>query len=104
MSGKRWLLLAYGCSGLAALIYEVAWTRLLTLYLGHTTAAVSTVTAVFMGGLGVGSALGGRRAARLSRRDALHTYAVLEVIVAISALAIATGVDVLAPVLRAAYA
>ena len=36
----RWVfLLAYACSGLAGLIYEVSWTRLLTLYIGHTTAA-----------------------------------------------------------------
>jgi hypothetical protein len=38
----RWLfLLAYTCSGLAGLIYEVSWTRLLTLYIGHTTAAAA---------------------------------------------------------------
>ena len=41
-----WLfLVAYTCSGLAGLIYEVTWTRLLTLYIGHTTAAASTVVA-----------------------------------------------------------
>ena len=41
-----WLfLLAYTCSGLAGLIYQVAWTRLLTLYLGHSTAAASSVVA-----------------------------------------------------------
>jgi hypothetical protein len=39
---ERWLLLAYSCSGFAGLVYEIAWTRLLTLHLGHTTAAVST--------------------------------------------------------------
>ena len=56
-----WLfLLAYACSGLAGLVYEVSWTRLLTLYMGHTTAAASTVVAAFMGGLAGGAALGGR--------------------------------------------
>ena len=44
-------LAAYACSGLAGLIYEVTWARLLTLYMGHGTAAVSTVVAAFMGGL-----------------------------------------------------
>ena len=64
------VLLAYACSGFAGLVYEIAWTRLLILHLGHTTAAVSTVTAAFMGGLGLGGALGGRIASRLNRRQA----------------------------------
>jgi spermidine synthase len=46
---------AYAASGAAALIYEVAWTRLLTLHLGHTVAAASTVLAAFMGGLAIGA-------------------------------------------------
>jgi hypothetical protein len=42
-SRERWLFLAaYTCSGLAALIYEVSWTRLLTLYMGHSLAAAGT--------------------------------------------------------------
>ena len=50
-----WLfLLAYTSSGLAGLVYEVTWTRYLTLYLGHTTAAASAVVAAFLGGLAVG--------------------------------------------------
>ena len=56
-----WLfLLAYICSGLAGLVYEVSWTRLLTLYIGHTTAAAAAVVAAFLGGLAVGAASGGR--------------------------------------------
>ena len=90
---ERWLLLAYACSGFAGLVYEIAWTRLLTLHLGHTTAAVSTVTAAFMGGLGLGGALGGRIASRLSRRQALWIYALLELVVAVAALAIASEPD-----------
>jgi spermidine synthase len=89
MLTERWLLAAFACSGLAGLVYEIAWTRLLTLHLGHTTAAVSTVTAAFMSGLGVGGALGGRIAPRLSPRQALRTYALLELVVASSALSIA---------------
>ena len=63
---ERRLLVAFACSGFAALVYEIAWTRLLTLHLGHTTAAVSTVTAAFMGGLALGSALAARTADRLT--------------------------------------
>ncbi len=42
--------------GVAGLIYEVTWTRLLTLRLGPTIAAASTVVAAFMGGLALGLA------------------------------------------------
>ena len=49
--GRRLFVLLYAASGAAALVYEVAWTRLLTLQLGHTVASASTVLAAFMGGL-----------------------------------------------------
>ena len=103
MTPERWLLVAYACSGLAGLVYEIAWTRLLTLHLGHTTAAVSTVTAAFMGGLGLGGALGGRIASRLSRRQALRSYALLEFLVAVAALSIAAGLTGLTPLFAWAY-
>ncbi len=100
-SDGSWL--AYACSGFAGLVYEIAWTRLLTLHLGHTTAAVSTVTAAFMGGLGLGAALGGRIASTLSRRQALWTYALLELVVAVAALSIAGGLTLLTPLFAWAY-
>ena len=55
MSPRRFFLVLYAASGAAALVYEVAWTRLLTLQMGHTVAAASTVLAAFMGGLAVGA-------------------------------------------------
>jgi hypothetical protein len=36
-----WLAVAYAASGVAGLVYEVAWTRLHTLHLGHTTGSKS---------------------------------------------------------------
>ena len=45
-------------SGLTALGAEVVWTRLLSLLFGATTYAFSVILAVFLGGLGVGSAIG----------------------------------------------
>ncbi len=99
-----WLFLgAYGCSGLAGLIYEVAWVRTLTLYTGHTTAATSTVVAAFMGGMATGSAVGGRIAARLPAKYALVGYAVLESIVILMAIALPVELGVLTPILRSAY-
>ena len=46
-------------SGVTALIYEVVWTRMLTLVFGHTVFSVSVVLAAFMAGLGFGSYFSG---------------------------------------------
>ena len=103
MTIERRLLAAFACSGFAGLVYEIGWTRLLTLHLGHTTAAVSTVTAALMGGLGLGAALGSRLAPRLSRRRALWTYALLELVVVLASFAIAPSLRLLAPMFAWAY-
>lgn len=47
------------CSGVTALIYEIVWTRMLTLVFGHTIFSVSVVLAAFMAGLGFGGYLFG---------------------------------------------
>ncbi len=96
-------LLAYACSGFAGLIYQVCWTRLLTLYIGHTTAAASAVVAAFLGGLAVGAAIGGVRAARVTPRQALVTYAALEIFVALAALALPFEARAFTPLLAWAY-
>jgi spermidine synthase len=58
---KRMLILvAFAFSGAAALIYEVAWTRALSLVLGSTVYALSTMLSTFMGGLAIGAFIGGR--------------------------------------------
>jgi spermidine synthase len=58
---------AAAMSGFAALIYEVAWTRLLALVIGPTTYAFATMAAAFITGLAIGSAVGARIARRVSR-------------------------------------
>jgi spermidine synthase len=80
------ILLAYFLSGAAALLYEVLWLRELTLFCGHTTLAASTVLSAFMGGLALGSALGGRRADRIPPGRLLSVFAALEVGAAATAL------------------
>ena len=103
--GSGWLFLAaYACSGFAGLIYEVSWARLVTLSMGHTTAAASTVVAAFMGGLAGGSALGGRLAASLSPRQSLWAYVALESFVVLVALALPSELGTLTPLLTWAYA
>ncbi len=96
-------LVAYTCSGLAGLVYEVTWTRLLTLYLGHTTAAASAVVAAFLGGLAIGAAAGGRLASSWTPRRCLTAYVLLEIGVAICALLLPLELSLFAPLLRWAY-
>jgi len=49
------LLLMFFLSGAAGLIYEVVWTRWLTLVFGTTVYAYSIVLSAFMAGLALGS-------------------------------------------------
>jgi spermidine synthase len=70
-------------SGLSALVYQTSWFRELRLVFGSSTAASAAVLAIFMGGLGLGGALLGRRADRSP--NPLRLYARLEFGVAISA-------------------
>ncbi|HEX4346250.1 MAG TPA: fused MFS/spermidine synthase [Vicinamibacterales bacterium] len=103
MIAQLLFLTAYGCSGLAGLIYEVSWTRLLTLYMGHSTAAASAVVAAFMGGLAVGAAGGGRLTRRLTREQCLKVYIGLEAFVVVIALLLPLELSAFTPLLRAAY-
>ncbi len=80
------------------------WLRLLTLSMGHTTAAVGTVLAAFMGGLALGAWLGGRVASSLAPHRALRTYAWLELTIAACALLLPLASASLRPVLVWAYA
>lgn len=100
---RRLFLVAYLASGAAGLLYEVAWARLLTLYLGHGIAAVSTVLAAFMGGLAAGAAVGGRVAPRLTASRALRVYAVLEAAVGALALALPVTLGAGQPLLARVY-
>ena len=88
-------------SGASGLVYEVIWTRMLLTVFGATLYAVATVLAAFMGGLALGSFLGGRVADRLRRP--LLVYGVIEVLVAGAALAVPVGLRLFDPLYRAIY-
>ncbi len=63
---------AIALSGLCALSAEVVWTRLLSLLLGPTVYAFSTILAVYLVGLGIGSGAGALLARNLAKpRSAL---------------------------------
>jgi spermidine synthase len=69
-------------SGATALVYEVVWLRMLGLVFGHTVYAVTAVLVAFMAGLGLGSLLFGRRAARLG--DPVRAYGVMEIAIGVT--------------------
>ncbi len=56
--GSRNVYLAIGLSGACALAAEVVWTRLLSLTFGASVYTFSMILAVFLTGLGIGSATG----------------------------------------------
>ncbi|HYE30450.1 MAG TPA: fused MFS/spermidine synthase [Methylomirabilota bacterium] len=84
----RWttllVLICFFLSGVAGLVYQVAWSRYLALFLGHTSYAVVAVLVAFMGGLAIGNAVLGRMADRI--RKPLALYAWLEIGIGLYAL------------------
>lgn len=93
LSGKaaadRLRLLAYPlffASGMAGLIYEVVWTRLLIYVFGAGIYAVSAVLAAFMAGLALGSFALGRASDRLEKP--LRLYALLEAAIGVAGVAL----------------
>jgi spermidine synthase/MFS family permease len=69
---------AFLLSGLTALVYQVIWSRYLTLLVGGTSVAHTIVLATFMAGLAFGNAYFGRLADRPTT-NRLRLYALLEV-------------------------
>lgn len=78
---NRSIFLAFFVSGLAGLMHEVVWAKLLVQLIGATAYAQAVVLAVFMGGLALGSVLFGRRSDNSERP--LRTYVILEVIIGV---------------------
>lgn len=74
----------FSLSGFCALIYEILWTKYLSLTFGNTMIAVSVVAATFMAGLALGSFLLGRYVDR--KANLLKVYGLLEFAIAITAL------------------
>jgi len=117
---RRVVVALYAASGAAALVYEVVWTRLLTLQLGHTVAAASTVLAAFMGGLALGATAAGRLLPVIGRTGVegrngqveppsrparyLTVYAALEIAIALFALLLPIVLRATVPLLAWAYA
>jgi len=98
-----WLLvtaLFFG-SGSAGLVYQVLWMRSLGLFFGSDMYGVSIILGTFMGGLAVGSWLGGRFAERTPRP--LLWYGVAELGIGAAALVFPALLASFDPLLRAAW-
>ena len=102
LSGAKTVILgAFFVSGACGLIHEVAWTRLLRLIMGNTTFSITTVLCAFMGGLALGSYLGGRFIDR--RKDPLKIFAILEGSIGIYCFLLPWLINVAEPVYRFLY-
>lgn len=98
---RIWVFVFFFVSGATGLLYEVVWTRLLTLVLGNTHYSVSTVLTTFMGGLALGSFFGGRLIDRGGRP--LLIYALLEGAIGIYCFLIPLFIDSSLPLFKWAY-
>jgi spermidine synthase len=90
-------LLASLCSGCAALLNQILWTRLLGLVFGSTVEAVSAVTAIFMAGLALGSAVAPRWVADRTPYQAAKLYSRIELGIGALAAALAFVLQALVP-------
>ena len=76
----------FAASGASGLMLEVVWSRMLGWLLGATTWSVMTVLITFMGGLGLGGFLWGRRAGRTERP--LRLFGFMEISIGLYSLAV----------------
>ncbi len=84
--GGALLLGIFLLSGASGLVYQVVWSRSLTLVFGSTTQGIATVLAAFMGGLALGSWLAARVGDRVA--SPLRIYGLLEGGIALLSLAV----------------
>jgi spermidine synthase len=86
-----WYFVFFFVSGFCSILYELIWLRLAMAQFSVTTAFVSIVLSTFMGGLGLGSLAAGtwiRRHGKKSRIVPLRLYALAELLIGSSALAV----------------
>ena len=87
----QWYFIFFLFSGFCSILYEVIWLRIAMAQFGVTTAMVSLVLSAFMIGLGIGSWGAGlvvRKYGNLREFPALRLYALMELLIGISAIAV----------------
>ncbi|HVK59649.1 MAG TPA: fused MFS/spermidine synthase [Candidatus Kapabacteria bacterium] len=78
------VLLLFFASGATALVYEVLWSKYLSMLLGSTVQAQTVVLAVFMGGLAVGNRIFGSRSKTI--KNPLLGYGIMELLIGVYAI------------------
>ncbi len=78
--------LCFFLSGFAALLYQTAWMRQLSVVFGTSELAVATILAAYMAGLALGAAIAARVMHRIRRP--ILVYGALEATIALSAIAV----------------
>ena len=68
------LFVLYFISGFTALLYQVAWQRMLGLFSGSDVRSVTIIVASYLLGLGLGNLLGGSISDRLTNRKCVMVY------------------------------
>ncbi|MGB0045533.1 MAG: hypothetical protein WBP91_20325, partial [Terriglobales bacterium] len=87
----QWYFCFFLLSGLCSILYEIVWLRIAMAQFGVTTAMVSLVLSAFMTGLGLGSWGSGylvRKYGAAARFPALRFYALMELLIGVSAIAV----------------
>ena len=83
--GKQTMLLVtIFVTGFTSLVYEIIWSRKLSLVFGANTLAVSTVLSVFMAGLAFGSLFGGKLIEK--SKNTYRFLGIIEVLIGLSCL------------------
>ena len=93
--------IAFFASGASSLIAEVTWNRMLIVVVGNSITAAAMIIAVFMGGLGAGSYVGGKVFGK--RHASLVPYILLETTIGIYVLLFLGVLFVLAYALKKEY-
>ncbi|MFO1523738.1 MAG: fused MFS/spermidine synthase, partial [Kiritimatiellia bacterium] len=83
---ERWISAFFFCSGISALVYQVAWQRLLVLQSGVGIYSISVIVAAFLAGLGIGNITGGRWSLRLTPSGAMRAFSLVEISIGLFAL------------------
>jgi predicted membrane-bound spermidine synthase len=73
------LIAVFFASGFSALVYQVAWQRILTLYYSVENISTTLIVSVYMLGLGIGAVAGGYLSEKIKNRIAL--YFIIELLI-----------------------
>jgi len=98
------VLFCFFFSGLASLIYQILWLRMIDKVVGSAPFAVATVLTVFMGGLALGSWLAGKYIDRItSRLNLLSLYGKVELAIGVYGLLLPFFIFIAKPIYVLAY-